>query len=97
MKNYGTPPPASPIPNHRVPTWVSDAINNRKQVFDVIQEERQFDKQQDEAAMLERLSKDCDIKSIGYLPGNIYLRQIFSVEDLLNDIKTITNDYKNNQ
>jgi hypothetical protein len=93
MKNYGTPPPASPIPNHRVPTWVSDAINNRKRVFDVIQEQREADKQQDEAAMLERLALGCEV----YQPSNIYLKQLFSVEDLLNDIKTITNDYKNNQ
>lgn len=27
--NYGTPAPQSEVPNHRTPTWVSDAKNDR--------------------------------------------------------------------
>ena len=80
MKNYGTPPPASPIPGKR-----------KQDIFDIIQEERQFDKQQDEAAMLERLSKDCEVTP--YTLGDIYFKQVFDIGSLMDDIKTITNDY----
>lgn len=89
--NYGKPAPQSEVPNHRRPTWVSDAKNERPKIVRLPVPVNLILKngfQEYETALLEQFSKNYQVKSIGYLPFTS-----FSVQDLLAEIKTITNDY----